>query len=72
MHPCTSRLPPAPKQNLQPPDPPQKQWYDKLADALLGSDEALVPGVNKYALICEKCFTHNGLAEPEKWQDVRE
>lgn len=53
--------------------PPRKQWYDKLADALLG-DDATTTGplaASRYALICEKCFTHNGLAREDQWEDAR-
>jgi hypothetical protein len=46
-----------------------KAWYDKLFDALIGPAE----GPNsKYALICSKCFAHNGLAVAEEFEDIRE
>ncbi|PFH48982.1 hypothetical protein AMATHDRAFT_148667 [Amanita thiersii Skay4041] len=50
--------------------PPRKQWYDKLADALLGDDEH-APGAStsRYALICENCFAHNGLVKESMWED---
>lgn len=52
--------------------PPKKQWYDKLADALLGDDELSAKGTpNRYALICQKCFLHNGLVKEEQWEDAR-
>jgi len=52
--------------------PPKKQWYDKLADALLGDDDSSnVPASSKYALICEKCFAHNGLVGEKVWEDVQ-
>ena len=52
--------------------PPRKQWYDKLADALLGDDElGANGGQNRYALICQKCFAHNGLVKEEQWEDAR-
>jgi ribosomal protein L40E len=52
--------------------PPRKQWYDKLADKLLGDDEQynVSPG-SRYALICEKCFAHNGLVKESMWEDAR-
>jgi len=50
--------------------PPRKQWYDKLADALLGDDEPSLPA-SKYALICEKCFAHNGLVKESIWEDTQ-
>ena len=55
-----------------PMSPGRKQWYDKLADALLGDDEMSMNAAgNKYALICQKCFTHNGLVKEEVWEDAR-
>ncbi|KAA1475031.1 hypothetical protein DENSPDRAFT_841744 [Dentipellis sp. KUC8613] len=72
--PIPSRLqtqlnPAAPQFPLQ---PPQKQWYDKLADALLGADEPSVnAAASQYALICEKCFTHNGLVKESMWEDAQ-
>ncbi|KAI9032241.1 hypothetical protein DFJ74DRAFT_327497 [Hyaloraphidium curvatum] len=45
-----------------------KAWYDKLFDALIGPAE----GPNsKYALICSKCFAHNGLAVAEEFEDIQ-
>ena len=56
----------------QPLPPPRKLWYDKLADALLGDDESSVnPAAARYALICQKCFAHNGLVKEEMWEDAR-
>jgi endoplasmic reticulum junction formation protein lunapark len=57
----------------QPIQPLRKQWYDKLADALLGDDESPVnAAASRYALICEKCFNHNGLVKESMWEDARE
>ncbi|GMK55721.1 hypothetical protein CspeluHIS016_0207770 [Cutaneotrichosporon spelunceum] len=39
---------------------PEKKWYDRLADTILGDDPANA-AQSKYALVCEKCFRHNGL-----------
>ncbi|KAG9225734.1 hypothetical protein CCMSSC00406_0009331 [Pleurotus cornucopiae] len=50
--------------------PARKQWYDKLADALLGEDDQAPPS-SRYALICEKCFKHNGLLPEAMWQDAQ-
>lgn len=56
----------------QPLPPPRKQWYDKLADVLLGDDEQPVnAAASRYALICQKCFTHNGLVKEDMWEDAR-
>jgi len=55
-----------------PTEPPRKQWYDKLADAVLGDDEQPAgPPSSRYALICEKCFTHNGLVKESMWEDAQ-
>ena len=51
--------------------PPRKQWYDKLADAILGDDDATGSPSSRYALICQKCFAHNGLVKESVWQDTR-
>jgi len=50
----------------------RKQWYDRLADAILG-DEDLTPASpsSRYALICEKCFAHNGLVKENVWEDAQ-
>ncbi|KAJ7596398.1 hypothetical protein C8J56DRAFT_1011219 [Mycena floridula] len=47
----------------------QKQWYDKLADAVLGDDGG--QEVARFALICEKCFAHNGLVKETVWEDTQ-
>ena len=55
--------------------PPKKMWYDKVADALLGDDERLEAKndrMSRYALICRKCFNHNGLAKESEFETVRE
>ena len=56
----------------QPLPPPRKLWYDKIADALLGDDDSSVnAAASRYALICQKCFAHNGLVKEELWEDAR-
>jgi len=56
----------------QPSPAPRKQWYDKLADALLGDDEQTPSqATSRYALICEKCFAHNGLVKESMWEDTQ-
>ncbi|RDB19836.1 Protein lunapark [Hypsizygus marmoreus] len=55
-----------------PSNPPRKQWYDKLADALLGDDDHTPnASTSRYALICEKCFAHNGLVKESMWADAQ-
>jgi len=52
--------------------PPRKQWYDKLADAILGDDDSTFASPSaRYALICEKCFNHNGLVKESMWEEAR-
>jgi len=55
----------------QPIQPLRKQWYDKVADALLGDDESVNAATSRYALICEKCFHHNGLVKESMWEDAQ-
>jgi len=57
----------------RPMPPPRKQWYDKLADAILGDDDASSPSAaaSRYALICQKCFAHNGLVKESVWEDTQ-
>ena len=50
--------------------PLRRQWYDRLADSILGDDEPASPS-SRYALICEKCFAHNGLVKESMWEDAR-
>ena len=53
--------------------PPRKQWFDKLADAILGDEDASAQGAaSRYTLICQKCFAHNGLVKESQWEDTRE
>ncbi len=43
-------------------------WMDRFMDALIGDDSRN----QKYALICQHCFNHNGLAEAEAFvQGIR-
>ncbi|OJA12132.1 hypothetical protein AZE42_09036 [Rhizopogon vesiculosus] len=52
--------------------PTRKQWYDKLADAILGDEESSVTvAASRYALICQKCFSHNGLVKESVWEDTQ-
>lgn len=64
-----------PRLIASPPAPvgtPRKQWYDKLADAILGDDEqSFQSPSSRFALICEKCFNHNGLVKESMWEDAQ-
>ncbi|GAA5908260.1 hypothetical protein JCM6882_006786 [Rhodosporidiobolus microsporus] len=62
--------PPGPIPPPQSPGTPHRTFMDKFADALLGvSPEEMSP--NKYALICGRCFAHNGLVPPEQFDFVQ-
>ncbi|KAJ3530117.1 hypothetical protein NM688_g7755 [Phlebia brevispora] len=61
------QLSPSPQ---RPMPPPRKQWYDKLADAILGDDDSASAAASRYALICQKCFAHNGLVKESLWEDT--
>ncbi|KAI0760608.1 hypothetical protein C8Q74DRAFT_1319576 [Fomes fomentarius] len=63
----------SPTASPQRPLPPlRKQWFDKLADAILGDDDSAGTGAaSRYALICQKCFAHNGLVKESLWEDAQ-
>lgn len=44
---------------------------DKFADALIGVSADDQP-FNKYALICAKCYAHNGLVPRDEFDTIRE
>ncbi|KAI0754186.1 hypothetical protein C8Q80DRAFT_1216347 [Daedaleopsis nitida] len=75
--PAPSHLTPGLQQQLSPSPqrpmpPPRKQWFDKLADAILGDDDSSTAGAaSRYALICQKCFAHNGLVKESMWEDAQ-
>jgi len=55
-----------------PVQPQRRQWYDRLADSILGDDDPNIASPSsRYALICEKCFTHNGLVKENMWEDAQ-
>ena len=62
----------APVATPQLPLPPHKGLFDKFADALLGDDDHTPhASTSRYALICEKCFAHNGLVKASMWEDTQ-
>ncbi|BGP15895.1 hypothetical protein JCM10213_003676 [Rhodosporidiobolus nylandii] len=62
--------PSAAAQPFPPATPATRSYMDKLADALLGvTAEEATP--SKYALICGRCFAHNGLVPPETFDFVQ-
>ncbi|KAF8804825.1 hypothetical protein BYT27DRAFT_7258855 [Phlegmacium glaucopus] len=55
-----------------PMQPQRRQWYDRLADSILGEDDPIIASPSsRYALICEKCFAHNGLVKESMWEDAQ-
>ncbi|CAE7223485.1 unnamed protein product [Rhizoctonia solani] len=51
---------------------PQRGWLDKVADKVLGEDESpLGVAQSRYALICERCFSHNGLVKENDWETTQ-
>ena len=48
------------------PTPTPPTWLDRLVDAIIGDDRS-----TRYALICQKCLSHNGLARSEDFDTVR-
>lgn len=62
-----------PSGHFRPPPPEAKpyerHWYDRLVDVIVGENEAS-PN-SKYALICEKCSNHNGLALPSEIDEIQ-
>lgn len=57
---------------MPPPTPHTRSIMDKVADALLGVSPEETNPYNKYALICAKCFSHNGLCPKDEFEFVRE
>ena len=41
---------------------PCKTWMDRLVDAMIGDDSRH----HRYALVCQRCHAHNGLALPDE------
>ncbi|KAJ3024525.1 UNVERIFIED_CONTAM: hypothetical protein HDU68_008040 [Siphonaria sp. JEL0065] len=46
----------------------QSSWFDRVMDAVVGDSEG---PQNKYALICQSCFEHNGLVPPEQYHNIK-
>ena len=50
---------------------PEKKWYDRVVDSILGDDPSQAPQ-SKYALVCGECFQHNGLVGSKyEWERLR-
>lgn len=62
---------PSQPQNSQPQPqkpaiPPNRSWFDKLVDYMVG-----VNSQNGFALICSNCRAHNGLAPSSELEDIQ-
>ncbi|KAI8353318.1 hypothetical protein BD560DRAFT_426961 [Blakeslea trispora] len=65
-----ARFPMQPTPQMQPilpPVPTEPQWYDRIVDALVGD----AGPETKYALICNHCFSHNGLVMKEEFDTIQ-
>ncbi|EIW70260.1 hypothetical protein TREMEDRAFT_71568 [Tremella mesenterica DSM 1558] len=50
---------------------PEKKWYDRVVDSILGDDPSQ-SSQSKYALVCGECFRHNGLVGSQyEWERLR-
>ncbi|BGO99502.1 Endoplasmic reticulum junction formation protein lunapark [Rhodotorula toruloides] len=56
---------------MPPPTPHTRSLMDKVADALLGVSPEEANPFNKYALICARCYSHNGLCPKEEFDFVQ-
>ncbi|KAF9430001.1 hypothetical protein BGZ76_001000 [Entomortierella beljakovae] len=45
----------------------ERHWYDKIVDVIVGDEGP----ETKYALICGRCYAHNGLALPQEIEDIQ-
>lgn len=65
----------APPGQAQPRTPAhaEKTYLDRIADKLLGVEGSTEGGgpEQRYALICQVCFNHNGLCPKEDWDEVQ-
>jgi len=51
-----------------PSNPNERKWIDKLMDAIVGDVNEVD---SKYALVCNFCYTHCGLALPEEYKTFK-
>ncbi|KAF8176241.1 hypothetical protein K438DRAFT_2022720, partial [Mycena galopus ATCC 62051] len=67
------RAPFRPQQQGQQQQPRPRGWFDKLADVLVGPDDGpqIALEKQKFALICGKCFAHNGLVPEVVWGEAQ-
>ncbi|KAK8870027.1 hypothetical protein IAR55_000597 [Kwoniella newhampshirensis] len=50
---------------------PEKRWYDRVVDFILGDDPSQA-AQSKYALVCGECFRHNGLVGSKyEWERMQ-
>jgi len=56
------------QQPVSPSNPNERKWIDKLMDAIVGD---VYEADSKYALVCNFCYTHCGLALPEEYKTYK-
>jgi len=47
-----------------------RTFMDRLFDTIVGQEDVAGPNA-KYALICGRCYAHNGLALPDEFEDIQ-
>jgi len=57
-----------PQYGYQSPSNNERKWIDKLMDAIVGDVNEID---TKYALVCNFCYTHCGLALPEEYKTFK-
>jgi len=55
-----------PPDRVAPPPDPNRPWYDKLIDSLVGDNPD-----HSSALICERCRQHNGIVPKEEMENIQ-
>jgi hypothetical protein len=63
--PVAMNLPPRPIMPARPFVPPNRSRVDKILDFLVGDGPS-----NRYALICRRCSSHNGMALKEEFEFI--
>jgi len=56
------------QQPISPSNPNERKWIDKLMDAIVGDVNEVD---SRYALVCNFCYTHCGLALPEEYKTFK-
>ena len=69
QHPYQQQIAPPPPPMFQQTDfqPYQRTWIDRILDVIIGEESPS----SKYALVCQQCFAHNGLASALEFEHVQ-